>query len=39
MSFDLTAYHEKEVNKNFEKIESQIAKSSICETEYLQKIM
>ena len=39
MSFDLTAYHEKEINKNFEKIESQIAKSSICENEYLQTII
>ena len=39
MSFDLTAYHEKEVNKNFEKIESQIAKSTICENEYLQTII
>ena len=39
MSFDLSEYHEKEINKNFEKIESQIAKSSICENEYLQTII
>ena len=35
MSYDVSQLHENEINKNFDKLESLVAKSSICEENYL----
>ena len=39
MSYDITKVHETEIRKNFDKLESQISKSQICEDNYLPELL
>ncbi len=39
MSYDITKIHETEIRKNFDKLESQISKSKICEENYLPELL
>ena len=39
MSYDITKVQETEIRKNFDKLESQISKSQICEDNYLPELL
>ena len=39
MSYDITKIHETEIRKNFDKLESHISKSKICEENYLPELL